>query len=52
MTSLESVTNIQENPLTTFFKKICKGEVYYRDLLWRSPGRHVSQARDRGVDCH
>ena len=29
---------------------ISKGEVYYGDLLQRSPGRHVSRAGDRGVD--
>jgi len=29
---------------------IHKGKVYYRDLLWSSPGQHVSHAGDRGVD--
>jgi len=28
---------------------ISKGEVYYGDLLQRSPGRHISHAGDRGV---
>jgi len=34
----------------TILDVICKGEVYYGDLLWRSSGRHVFHAGDRGVD--
>ena len=33
----------------TILDVISKGEVYYGDLLQRSPGRHVSRAGDRGV---
>ncbi len=34
----------------TILDVISKGEVYYGDLLQRSPGRHISHAGDRGVD--
>jgi len=33
----------------TILDVISKGEVYYGDLLQRSPGRHISRAGDRGV---